>query len=446
MDVVQTSLALFQPPLIDRCIQKQHWVEYLPVSTISEQSCVEFTVPGTSMEYIDLRRTKLCISFKIVQEDGSELSYITDGGGDPTADSDQVGPINFALNTIFRQIDVALNQTIVSPHVGTNSPYKCIIDMLLQSTNDMSTSLAQGALFFKDTAGELDDHSYVGNNRGFNTRASLVKRGNVGTMEGTIFNDFMMNQERLLLNGVSLNIKLFQATNAFRLLTPLNNKFYRLIITNAILKVCQVRVHPAMILAHNQGLSQTLAVYPFWRSNVKSFTISPGSQSYLIDNIYHGHVPSKIIIGFVTNEAYNGNIKLNPFNFVHENVNCLEVSVDNVPVPHRPLKPDFANNNYIPSYLSLMDSNYGTDNGIIITSEDYPFGYSLFLFDLQSYLNTDLMSKPIKGHVTINITFANALTSSLNAIVYAKFPDIVSIDQSRNVYVGYSQSKDKSEF
>ena len=382
MDVVQNSLALFQPPLIDRCIQREYWVENFPVASISSQSLIEFSVPGTSMDYIDLQKTKLCIQFKITKEDGKDITYITDGSNAPTPESDQVGPINFTLNTIFRQVDVGLNQTIVSPQVGVNHSYKSIIDMLLQSNTDMSTSLAQGALFFKDTAGEHEDHSYIGNNRGFNARASLVKRGNIGTIEGTIFNDFMMQQDRLLLNGVSLNIKLFQASDDFRLLTPLNNKSYKLVITNAILKVCQVAVNPLMILAHDEALSKSPAVYPFWRSNVKSFTISPGSQTFMIDNIYHGHVPSKIIIGFVSNAAYSGNIKLNPFNFIHENVNCLEVTVDNVQDPHRPLKPNFSNNDYIPSYLSLMDSDYDINKGIIITAEDYPQGYSLFLFDL----------------------------------------------------------------
>ena len=198
-------------------------------------------------------------------------------------------------------------------------------------------------------------------------------------------------------------------------------------------------VHPAMILAHDKTLSESPAVYPFWSSNVKSFTISPGSQTFMIDNIYHGNVPSKIIIGFVTNDAYSGNIKLNPFNFVHENVNSLEITVDGIPVPHRPLKPNFANNDYLPSYLSLLTSNYDIQNGIIITSKDYPNGYSLFLFDLQSYLHTDIMSKPVKGHVRITLGFATPLTASINAIVYAKFPDIVTIDQARNVKIGYSE-------
>ena len=43
------------------------------------------------------------------------------------------------------------------------------------------------------------------------------------------------------------------------------------------------------------------------------------------------------------------------------------------------------------------------------------------------------MSKPIKGHVRLNFVFAEALDVPINVLMYAKFPDIVSIDQSRTV-------------
>ena len=42
------------------------------------------------------------------------------------------------------------------------------------------------------------------------------------------------------------------------------------------------------------------------------------------------------------------------------------------------------------------------------------------------------MSKPIKGHVRMNFRFSEALDEPINVLVYAKFPDIISIDQSRN--------------
>ena len=61
----------------------------------------------------------------------------------------------------------------------------------------------------------------------------------------------------------------------------------------------------------------------------------------MIDNIYHGNVPSKIIVGMVSNNAYSGNYNLNPFNFLHKNINYMEIAVDGTPVPHRAFKPNF---------------------------------------------------------------------------------------------------------
>ena len=432
MDVIQNSLALFQPPFLENSIQKEYWVEYNPMATISEQSVIEFNIPGTSMDYIDLRKSKLSFEFRLLKPDGTPIVYELGDDGKPSANCDQVGSINFPLNTFFRQIDVSLNQKIVSPDVGVNHGYKTIIDMLLESSSDMINSQAQAGLFYKDTAGEMDDSAYLGVNRGFLERAKFSRYGNVGRIEGPIYNDFMINQKRLLLNGVAVNIKLFQASNSFRLMSP-SDKNYRVVITNAIFKVCQVGINPNMILAHDQALAKTPAIYPFWKSDIKSFTVATGSQTFMIDNIYHGNVPSKIIIGMVSNAAYSGNITLNPFNFLHKNVNYIEVSVDGNPVPHRPLKPNFIGEDYLSSYLSLMDSDYTSKKGVIISAEEYPSGYSLFLFDLQSYLSEDIMTNINRGHVRLILRFDKALDEPINILVYAKFPDIVTIDQSRQV-------------
>ena len=396
MDVVQSSLALFQPALIETGIQREYWVECSPVSSISSESCLEFSIPGTSMDYINLKKSRLCIEFKVTKENGDPIIYEADALGVPTANSDQVAPINFPLNTIFRQVDVSLNQMVVAPQTGMNHPFKCLFDLLLNSSNDMLTSQAQGGLFFKDTAGNMDDVRLSGSNNGFVERSKLIRNGNVATIEGVLYNDFILNQDRLLLNGVAVNIKLFQAKDEFRLLTNKDEK-YKFVITKAKFKVCQVAVNPSMILAHDEILSRSPAVYPFWRSDIKSYTVATGSHTFMIDNLYHGNVPSKIILGMVSNDAYSGDYTLNPFNFSHNDVNYLEVSVDGTPVPHRPFKPNFAQGDYLPSYLSLMDSDYGSQKGICISSSDYPAGYSLFLFDIQSYLNTDIMSKPVKG-------------------------------------------------
>ena len=67
MDIISSSLALFQQPLMEKSVKKEVWVEFLPIGSISaEDSVIEFNVSGTSMDYIDLSKTRLCIHFKIM--------------------------------------------------------------------------------------------------------------------------------------------------------------------------------------------------------------------------------------------------------------------------------------------------------------------------------------------------------------------------------------------
>lgn len=432
MDIVQTSLSLFSPPPIDNSIQREYWVEFNPIASISGGSTIEFNIPGTSLDYINLAKTRLKVTYCITKENGDPIKDERDGAGDPTAD--QVGPINLTLHSIFRQIDLSLNQKIVSPDVGVNYPYKAILDLYLKTSSDMLDSQGQAMMFHKDIPGKMDDAVYVGGNAAFVTRATPTKDGGNVTLEGPLYLDFAIDQNKAILNGVNINFKFFQASDAFRLLTGLDIK-YKLKIQSAILKVCHINLNPKLVLAHNEALKLSPSIYPFWRSDIKSFSVAKGSQTFMTDNIFHGRVPSQLIIGMVSNAAYSGDYSKNPFNFGHMDTNYLEVSVDGQPVPNRPLKPNFSENDYVSSYLSLLDNEYSRKKGLIIRMSDYPEGYTLYLFDLQSFLSGRIMAKSDTGHVRLSIRFATALADTINIIVYAKFPEILKIDQSRNVTI-----------
>ena len=82
-------------------------------------------------------------------------------------------------------------------------------------------------------------------------------------------------------------------------------KAYKLKITDAILKVCHISLDPKMIVAHNEALKFAPALYPFWRSDIKSFTVASGALRFMTDNIYHGRIPSKIIIALISNSSYS---------------------------------------------------------------------------------------------------------------------------------------------
>ena len=59
MDVIQSPLTIFQPPPIDKTIQKEYWVEFNPVASITESSVIEFNIPWTSVDYTNLAKTRL---------------------------------------------------------------------------------------------------------------------------------------------------------------------------------------------------------------------------------------------------------------------------------------------------------------------------------------------------------------------------------------------------
>ena len=435
MDIVQTSVSLFMPPPLDKSIQKEYWVEFNPIATISEGGVIEFNIPGTSLDYINLAKSRLNISYKLTHSDGTPVQDIRDLNGVPTADLDQIAPVNLTLHSIFHQIDLSLNQKIVSPDVGVNYPYKAMIDLLLQSNSDMINSQAQAALFHKDTPGNFEETLLLGGNPAYEDRAIPTKDGGICTLEGSLYLDFGIGQNRAILNGVGITLKLFQSSDDFRLMRH-GTKIYKLVITSTVLKVCHVGLNPAMILAHNESLKMGPALYPFWRSDIKSFSVAAGSLTFMTDNIYHGKVPSKLIIGMLSNAAYSGDFSKNLFNFKHMDANYLEVTVDGQPVPNRPLKPNFSENNYASLYLSLFDNDLNKKKGIIIQYGEYPYGYTLYMFDIQSFLRGKIMTSSINGHVRLTVRYAKALPETINILVYAKFPELVKIDQARNVRFG----------
>ena len=110
MDVVQTSVSIVAPPPLDNSIIIEYWVEFNPIATISENGIIEFNNPGTSMDYINLAKSKIHVAYVITGPNGEKIQDERDINCNPSATSDQVGPVNITLHSIFRQIDLSLSQ------------------------------------------------------------------------------------------------------------------------------------------------------------------------------------------------------------------------------------------------------------------------------------------------------------------------------------------------
>ena len=165
------------------------------------------------------------------------------------------------------------------------------------SSNDMILSQAQATMFFNDQTGYFDELEYIGSNGGYTERGKPTKNGNADNIDRYLYLDICQRENIAILNRVSVNFKLFQALNDFRLvrlgtvnlklfqdlndfrLMRLGTKSYKLIITTAIWKVCYISLNPNMILAHDEALKIGHGIYPFWRSD-KSFSVAKDSLNF----------------------------------------------------------------------------------------------------------------------------------------------------------------------
>ncbi len=420
------EVALFNTPPTNTAIEKAEWMEYRPVSQLQSNSAVEFYVSGAGSHYFDLRKTRLRLSLKLIKSDGSTV-----------AENDKVGLINLPHASIFSQVDVTLQQKPITRMAQPHYAYIAYLETLLNTSAEAKQTLLTSQMWVKDTPGAMDGMMNIEEgtypNAGLAERWDTTKSGQILTMEGNLHVDFFQ-QNRYLLNGVALQLKLWQASEQFRLMTT--NEGYHVCITDAVLLMNAVTVNPEVILAHNAALEKSPALYPYTKTDIKTYSIGQGQYSFTAENLYQGDIPSKLYVGFTSAAGYNGQFNKNPFNFQHFDLNFLGFYVDGKSRPRKPLEPNYAEHEYTDGYLSLFTTNGMFDKklGNGLTMVDYDKGYALYGFDIDCQDCSDYLPMSKKGHTRIDVKFAKALPESVNMIVYGHFPAVIKVDIARSVY------------
>ncbi|XP_022088653.1 uncharacterized protein F54H12.2-like [Acanthaster planci] len=402
-------------------ILKGQWVQYNPLTNIVDS------------DYLDLAHTLINVKVKVVNINGADL-----GEGVPVA------PVNLLLHSLFSEVDVTLNDKLVSSSSNAY-PYRALLETLLTYGPPAKASQLTAALFYKDTAGKMDSGDPTAEekfNKGLKRRYKLSEESRIIDMLGPIHGDIFF-QDRFLLNGVNLKLKFHRSKNSFCLMAALPDTHYKVKIMEASLNLRKVVVSPTLALAHAKTLQSATAKYPLRRVEVKTFSIPLGNQSFSRENLFLGQIPRRVVIGMVDNAAFNGDYHKNPYNFKHYGLNYLGLYVDNEQTPWRPLQPKFSGKDeaYMMSYQTLysgINTLFG-DKGNQINREDYESEYSLFAFDLSPDLSSGSHFNLVKrNNMRLELKFAEALTTTVNVVVYSEFESILEVDESRNILIDYA--------
>ncbi|GBN72875.1 Uncharacterized protein F54H12.2 [Araneus ventricosus] len=417
-ECVKSELELFHLPPTQTAIENGQWIEFHPLSNVFDGGPVEFHISGSGDEYLDLSQTQLYIQAQILKADGSRILKEIKTGDNASPET-KIGPVNLFLHSLFSQVDVSLNDRLVSNSSNTY-PYRSFIETLLNHGFDSKTSQFTSEMFYKDSDNGLEKRSKF-----FESSATV-------DMIGGLHSD-LFHQERLLLNLVDLKIKLIRSKPEFCLQ---GEEGHKVVLEKISLFVRKVRVSPGVILGHVKALEKETAKYPINRVLCKVYSVPQGSMSMVQDNIFVGQMPKRIIVGCVENDAFHGTLQKSPYDFKHFDMNFIGVYVDGQSVKHNPLELNFDKNNYIKGYYSLFSGTdkFGPDQGLFISREEYINGDTLFAFNLSPDLCKGEHFNLIKhSNLRLEIKFTKALPQTICVLIYAEFDNVIEINKTRNI-------------
>ena len=427
---VQTGLDLFSVWPTQTSIENGMYVQYQPLAALEGTSSIEFCInQKASDEYLDLANTYLHIKARITGTNGLSLKKDIN-----------IGPINNFFHSLFSQVDISLNNTLVTPSENTY-PFKAYLENTLNYDRGAKKSQLSSELYYRDTSHKMDDVKLNGSNSGFKTRATLCQLSKTMDMMGKLRCD-LMNMSRYLISGVDVKLRLIRSSENFHLLSDtITDQAYKTCIDQMSLYVRKVKLNPVVSLAHAKTLSTTNAKYPLKRASIKTFSIPAGQLSATKDNIFVSQLPTRLIVFFVDSDAFNGKIDKNPFNFKHNDLSYISLFIDGQQCPTTPLTPNFQNHQYVRCYHRLF-SELGLaskNEGNYLEYRDFEGGNAMFAFDLSpSILDGDQCELIKSGNLRLEIKFAKPVPNPIHCMLYGELDSIIEITHNREVITDYS--------
>ena len=240
---VKSELDLFAVPPTQTSIADGRWVEHQPLTYLDSGGPIEFVIPGTGDAYLDLANTYLLIRARVVRGVGTDL-----------ADGTPVAPVNNWLHALFSQVDVYLNDTLVTPSSNTY-PFRAYVDTVLSYGAEAKNTQLTSQLRYKDTAGHMDSTTVDGGNTGLDERRRHISASRVVDVIGRLHVDLFL-QDRFLLNGVNVKIRLVRSKDAFSLMADGQNPDYKVQIVDAVLFARKAVLSPTVQMAHIKALGK----------------------------------------------------------------------------------------------------------------------------------------------------------------------------------------------
>ena len=302
----------------------------------------------------------------------------------------------------------------------------CYVLNLLYQSPDAKNNVLKTAGWYPDTPGLFDQVDSF--NNGFAERKSLAGYSSNMELLGRVMLDTSF-PARVLPVQTEFTLR-FNRSNP-NLCLMAKSGSYRIKINDAKIYALKMRLTDDALLRHQQILASEGVNYPMHRYDTRTMSMMKGSQN--LDWVsMSGVMPQKIYIWQLSQDAFNGKVDKNPYNFERFGLKKIQVLVNeqsmilSQPSRFEDTKTDNSALLYMNTILNTTEAPF--------SASAFFFGYCVIVVDLtrDRSAGCDYTSEPVTGNLRIMMDYNEPLNESIVVFCMAEYNDTLHLDANRN--------------
>ena len=457
-----SSFDLFTLPPIDYSYEAHRFVPYNP--TLTGIDPITFAIPATE-GFVDLADSRLIIKVRLNHpHTGYDGLHMDDATASTATETRNTLVSNNFGHTLFKQIDLTLNGTLITPQGGNYHHLAFLQTLMEYSRADGETKLVpQGWVnefnlprTVARTSG-TDDHPTAGEMSTIAPKTYAL----TGLLQQKRWFTFVIRPHlpvfssgRLLVPGVELKLDLhlnpssqlfFQTANldaaATRKLPIIRADDIKV---QLLLKNVNLNASTHLGLQKKRASAKAIVHYPVVRGDIRTFSIPQGTTQWQQDNLSLGRIPDEVILVFMHSEVYNGNSERYTFAYERNGVKRISQSVNGEEYPYKALELSTETNNTNSAdymayerMLTSMAVMHNRKEPMILPSE-WGDGKKLNLFYFNNVPGGDPNNPFVRnprqhGNVRYTVEFNAATTYNITVLVYSSMEHDLRISNQGGV-------------
>ena len=246
----------------------------------------------------------------------------------------------------------------------------------------------------------------------------------------------LANIDQFLQPGVQLRFEIERNSDAFALLSDAaDDVTFEFEMKDSTIEFDKMIPTPDYLNHFEKNILQEPLIYSYDKSQIHYFPYPANVNDLSIYSMFHtDKLPSYLVFGLVDNDAFDGSVSKNPFNFQHFDLKEFYLLVNGNSVPTQPVKLDITSMDYHHTYvnefldkLKLKNSN----DSIGISADDWIKGSFFWIADLNVDKCCNFHEHNHKGGtIHLKLQTKSALPKTTRLIVYSSSRERMSIDHN----------------